>query len=142
MVQKKEPKTLQELNEILLDKEHLKEHNVTKAMGRLALKLTKANLWMYILRLLEDAPLYGYEIKQKIEDKFGFTPAIVSGYVILYKMKRDGLVQVEWKTSDEEGKPNRKYYTLTDTAKSAMNRAKKYLEVLLATVFDRADSKF
>jgi len=140
--QKQEPDTIQELNEILLDKDHLKEHNITKAMNRLAVKLTKANLWMYILRLLEDEPLYGYEIKQKIQTKFGFQPAIVSGYVILYKMKRDGLVQVEWKTSNEEGKPNRKYYSITEIGKLAMNRAKKYLETLISTVFDKAESKF
>jgi DNA-binding PadR family transcriptional regulator len=104
--------------------------------------LTKANLWLYILRLLEDEPLYGYEIKQKISKKFGFQPAIVSGYVILYKMKKDGLVQVEWKTSNEEGKPNRKYYNITDIGKRAMNQAKLYVEALLGSVFDMADAKF
>jgi len=129
--------TLNDLNEIFLDKERLKENQVTKAVNRLADKLTKANLWMYILRLLEDDPLYGYEIKQKIQAKFGFQPAIVSGYVILYKMKKDGLVQEEWKTSNEEGKPNRKYYSLTETGREAMGHAKKYLELLITNVFDR-----
>ncbi len=142
MAKRKVPETIQDLNEVLLDKENLKENDVTKAMNRLAVKLTKANLWMYILRLLEDEPLYGYEIKQKIQDKFGFQPAIVSGYVILYKMKRDGLVQVEWKTSNEEGKPNRKYYSITDIGRRAMNRARLYLESLIGVVFDRAESKY
>ena len=139
---KRNPDTIRELNEVLLDKDNLKENDITKAMNRLADKLTKANLWMYILRLLEDDPLYGYEIKQKISAKFGFQPAIVSGYVILYKMKRDGLVQVEWKTSNEEGKPNRKYYNITEIGRQAMNQAKKYLEALINSVFDKAESKF
>jgi PadR family transcriptional regulator PadR len=134
------PTTIQELNAIFLDKEKLKENDVTKAMNRLADKLTKANLWMYILRLLEEDPLYGYEIKEKIFERFGFTPAVVSGYVILYKMKKDGLVQVEWKTSNEEGKPNRKYYNLTEIGHKAMNQAKVYLEMLLKTVLDKAQS--
>jgi DNA-binding PadR family transcriptional regulator len=142
MAKKKVPETIQDLNDVLLDKDHLMDHDITKAMNRLAVKLTKANLWIYILRLLEDDPLYGYEIKQKIQAKFGFQPAIVSGYVILYKMKRDGLVQVEWKTSDEEGKPNRKYYSITETGRKAMNQAKVYLETLITSVFDRATSKF
>ncbi len=142
MVNKKSPETLQELNRIFLDKDHLRDHNITKAVNRLADKLTKANLWLYILRLLEDEPLYGYEIKEKIQKRFGFQPAIVSGYVILYKMKKDGLVQVEWKTSNEEGKPNRKYYSITEIGKTAMNRAKKYLELLLMKVFDKSISKF
>ena len=137
MAKKKSLETLIDLNEVFLDKETLKENQVTKAVNRLADKLTKANLWMYILRLLEDDPLYGYEIKSKIQNKFGFQPAIVSGYVILYKMKKDGLVQEEWKTSNEEGKPNRKYYNLTETGREAMAQARKYMELLLASVFDR-----
>jgi len=131
--------TLNDLNEIFLDKERLKENQITKAVNRLADKLTKANLWMYILRLLEDEPLYGYEIKQKIQAKFGFQPAIVSGYVILYKMKKDGLVQSNLVQSNEEGKPNRKYYSLTDTGREAMSQAKKYMELLLTNVFDKAE---
>ncbi|MHA1264295.1 MAG: PadR family transcriptional regulator [Candidatus Helarchaeota archaeon] len=142
MANKKDPTSIQELNTIFLDKDHLKDNNVTKAMNRLADKLTKANLWLYILRLLEDEPLYGYEIKQKIQKRFGFQPAIVSGYVILYKMKKDGLVQVEWKTSNEEGKPNRKYYQITEIGKKAMNQAKLYIETLLTTLFDKAEAKF
>lgn len=142
MAKKKDPESIQDLNEVFLDKDHLKENNVTKAMNRLADKLTKANLWLYILRLLEEEPLYGYEIKEKIQKRFGFQPAIVSGYVILYKMKKDGLVQVEWKASEDEGKPNRKYYELTDIGRRAMNQAKLYMEALLATVFDKAEAKF
>ncbi len=137
MAKKKSLETLNDLNEVFLDKENLKENQITKAVNRLADKLTKANLWMYILRLLEDEPLYGYEIKAKIQNKFGFQPAIVSGYVILYKMKKDGLVQEEWKTSNEEGKPNRKYYNLTETAREAMAQARKYMELLIANVFDK-----
>ncbi|MHA1131305.1 MAG: PadR family transcriptional regulator [Candidatus Helarchaeota archaeon] len=142
MAKRKDPKTIQELNDVFLDKDHLLDHGITKAMNRLAVKLTKANLWMYILRLLEDAPLYGYEIKQKIQEKFGFQPAIVSGYVILYKMKRDGLVQIEYRTTNENGKPNRKYYSITDIGRHAMGRAKLYLEQLLLTVFDKVDGTF
>jgi len=142
MAKKKTPESIQELNNVFLDKEHLKDYDVTKAMNRLADKLTKANLWLYILRLLEDEPLYGYEIKQKINNRFGFQPAIVSGYVILYKMKKDGLVQVEWKTSNEEGKPNRKYYNITAIGRKAMDQAKLYLEALITSVFDKAESKF
>jgi PadR family transcriptional regulator PadR len=137
MAKKKSLETLNDLNEVFLDKENLRENKITKAVNRLADKLTKANLWMYILRLLEDDPLYGYEIKSKIQNKFGFQPAIVSGYVILYKMKKDGLVQEEWKTSSEEGKPNRKYYSLTETGREAMAQARKYMELLITNVFDR-----
>ena len=95
MAKRKNPESIQELNTLLLDKDQLKENNITKAVNRLADKLTKANLWMYILRLLEESPLYGYEIKEKINKRFGFQPAIVSGYVILYKMSIISFVGIE-----------------------------------------------
>ena len=63
----------------------------TKAYKRLTKKLTKENLWIYVLRLLQERPMYGYEIRQKIDTKFGFAPARVSCYVVLYKMKREKL---------------------------------------------------
>ena len=40
-------------------------------------------------------------------------------------MKRDGLVQVEWKESESDGKPNRKYYRITEIGKRAMGALEK-----------------
>ncbi|MHA2068870.1 MAG: hypothetical protein ACXABY_31290 [Candidatus Thorarchaeota archaeon] len=56
-----------------------------KAMTRLVNKMTKEMLWMYILRLLQERPHYGYEIKELITKRFGFSPATVSGYAIIYR---------------------------------------------------------
>ena len=42
-----------------------------RAMNRLVNKLTKEMLWIYILRLLQERPHYGYEIKQLVTDRFG-----------------------------------------------------------------------
>ena len=132
-------KSLKELNESLGD--GAVDREVPKAIHRLVEKITKANLWLYILRLLQEKPRYGYEVKNKIKEKFGFSPAIVSGYVILYKMKKDNLVTVKWEQSDEKnqnsGKPNRKYYYITDLGLQTMEIAKKYLGALLQEIFDR-----
>jgi len=133
-----EKRSLKELNETLGDGA---EKDYPKAIHRLVEKITKANLWLYILRLLQEKPRYGYEIKSKIRDKFGFSPAIVSGYVILYKMKKDNLVTVKWEQSDEKnqnsGKPNRKYYYITDLGMQTMEIAKKYLGALMSEIFDK-----
>ncbi|MHC1592212.1 MAG: PadR family transcriptional regulator [Candidatus Helarchaeales archaeon] len=111
----------------------------TEALDRLVKKITKENLWIYILRLLQDKPHYGYEIRKNIKEKFGFSPATVSGYVILYKMKNDHLIE-EVKVEDEEakesGKPNRTYYAITELGKQSMRNAKEYLQTLLNDVFD------
>ncbi|MHA1232646.1 MAG: PadR family transcriptional regulator [Candidatus Helarchaeota archaeon] len=133
--------SLKELNHLFLDATKIGlEDGYTKAINRLADKLTRANLWIYILKMLleKENGIYGYEIKKNIEEKFGFEPATVSGYVILYKMKRDNLVKIEWKKS-EEGKPNRKYYKITERGLEAMRQAKIYLQKILEEVFDKIE---
>lgn len=107
----------------------------TKAFKRLRKMLTKENLWLYILRLLKERPRYGYEIKSEIRKRFGFSPAIVTGYVILYKMKRDGLVEVS-REKNETGRPDRKYYRITPRGLESMKMAKSLLLDLMEKVFD------
>jgi DNA-binding PadR family transcriptional regulator len=102
-----------------------------KAMSRLRDKLTKEMLWIYILRLLQERPHYGYEIKELVKKRFQFSPAIVSGYAIIYKMKREGLIE-EKKESDTP----RKYYGITEQGREAMKEAKQFLTITLESVFD------
>lgn len=108
------------------------EDNQPKAMNRLVNKLTKEMLWMYILRLLQERPHYGYEIKQLIQDRFGFSPATVSGYAILYRLIKDGLI-IEQRTSDSP----RKYYAITSKGDNAMSEAKQFLTKTVGLVFDK-----
>ena len=53
------------------------------ALERLKEKLTKENLWLYILTLLKGGPLYAYEIRSKISKSFSFEPAMITIYVVL-----------------------------------------------------------
>ena len=108
------------------------EDGQPKAMNRLVNKLTKEMLWMYILRLLQERPHYGYEIKQLIQDRFGFSPATVSGYAIIYRLIKDGLIE-EQRTSDSP----RKYYAITDKGDRAMSEAKQFLTKTVSLVFDK-----
>ncbi len=102
-----------------------------KAMARLVKKLTKEVLWIYILRLLQERPLYGYEIKALVTERFGFSPAVVSGYAIIYRLTKDGLI--EGQTASDS---TRKYYEITDKGQHAMQEAKKFLSTTLSNVFD------
>ena len=102
-----------------------------KAMTRLVNKLTKEMLWMYILRLLQERPHYGYEIKQLITERFGFSPATVSGYAIIYRLTKDGLIEEQRKDDSP-----RKYYAITDKGSKAMSEAKAFLEKTMDLVFD------
>ena len=135
----KKGRSLKELNEKY--GEAWKDDLKPKAINRLIDKITKANLWLYILRLLLEKPRYGYEIKNKIKDRYGFSPAIVSSYVILYKMKKDKLVEEHEEINKEAennktGKPGRIYYYITDLGKETMQEAKEYIVALLDEIFD------
>ncbi|MEM2743230.1 MAG: helix-turn-helix transcriptional regulator, partial [Candidatus Methanomethylicaceae archaeon] len=79
------------------------------ALRRLENKITKENLWIYILNLLKDGPLYGYEVREKIKKKFGFEPATITVYMVLYKMEKEGLV-----IREKSNKNQRKYYLITE----------------------------
>ncbi|MHA1835857.1 MAG: PadR family transcriptional regulator [Candidatus Odinarchaeia archaeon] len=107
-----------------------------KAVKRLKNKLTKENLWLYILRLLQEKPRYGYEIKAEIKNRFKFSPAIVTGYVILYKMKREGLVSERWGEKNNN-RPDRKYYVITEKGLTALKKAKELIKALLDNIFDK-----
>ena len=117
---------------MMSDSDISKQDEQPKAMNRLVNKLTKEMLWMYILRLLQERPHYGYEIKQLIQERFGFAPATVSGYAIIYRLIKDGLIE-EQRTSDSP----RKYYAITEKGSSAMSEAKQFLTRTINLVFDK-----
>ena len=99
----------------------------SSAYTRLVNKITKENLWLYILKILMDRPMYAYEISKSLKDKFGFSTAVVTVYVVLYKMRREKLIQ-----GGEEksvlGRPDRKYYEITEEGRSSLQDGIKFLE--------------
>lgn len=71
--------------------------------------------------------MYAYAISKEIKQRFGFSAATVTVYVILYQMRREGLIQiVEERVSS--GKPVRKYYEMTDDGKVNFLKGKIFLE--------------
>lgn len=103
---------------------------MTSPMDRLKSKITKEVLWVYILRLLKERPMYAYELKQRIKEAFDFEPATVSSYVVLYKLEKDGYVTAEWQESGT-GKPSRKYYKLTPAGERLLEDGLGFLEETL-----------
>ncbi len=110
--------------------------DASKAFKRLKKKISIDNLWIYILRLLQEKEMYGYELKESIKKRFGFEPATVTSYTILYKLEKDNLVTSLVK-NNPEGRPDRKYYSITDKGKKSMKEAKGLFEEILSKVFDK-----
>lgn len=99
------------------------------AYERLWEKITRENLWLYVMRLLMDRPMYAYEIREKIAEEFGFEPATITVYVVLYGMEREGLL-VSTKESSAGSKVARRYYRPTEKGIETFRRG---LELLRGT---------
>lgn len=91
------------------------------AYNRLRRSLTKGNLWIYILATLEEGQATPGEIRKKVKSRHGFAPAPITFYSVLYKLKREGLVQ---RTSDEF----RTAYGVTGAGRAELVRARDLLD--------------
>lgn len=91
------------------------------AYERLSEKITKENLWLYVMRLLMDRPMYAYEIRERIPEEFGFEPATITVYVVLYGMEREGLL-ASTKESSAGKKVARRYYRPTEKGVETFRR--------------------
>ena len=97
--------------------------NESGAMLRLKRTLTKENMWLYILSLLKKKKLYAYGLREEIEKNFGWGHGLITSYVVLYKLEKDGLIKSEF----EE---RRKYYEITGKGREELKKAKRYLYAL------------
>ena len=80
--------------------------------------------------------MYGYEIRSRVKERFSFEPATVTAYVVLYKMRKEGLVVVKIKKS-QTGRPDRKYYHLTPKGIDLLTEAKATVDKIYSKVFDK-----
>lgn len=94
------------------------------AYKRLTRKLTVENLWMYILKMLSEKPMYAYEIKRALKERFGFTVATITVYMVLYKMTREGLVE----KVHVDGDSRRQYYRSTERGLNTLREGLRFLE--------------
>jgi PadR family transcriptional regulator PadR len=76
-------------------------------------KIARGSAELAVLALLEELPLYGFEIAKRIEERTGhslrFTMA--SLYPMLYELENRGLVKAQWE-ANPAGR-DRRYYWLT-----------------------------
>ncbi len=94
-------------------------------LEKLKRKLTIEFLWFYILLLLKKRPMYAYEIKDRIKEEFGFEAALITPYVTLYELKKEGYVEIKWKVI--KGR-RRKYYQITGKGIRLLEDTKNFLK--------------
>ena len=62
-------------------------------LKRLEKKLTIEVLWLYVIAVLLERPTYGYDVRRRITEEFGFKPATVTTYTVIYRLEREGLIE-------------------------------------------------
>jgi len=82
--------------------------------------------------------MYGYELRQEINKRFGWKPPMVTSYTVLYRLQRDGYLTIEWK--EQRGKPARKYYKITKKGQEILKQAEEYLSDLWKKLFKESSS--
>jgi len=101
----------------------------TKALARLKRKLTIENLWIYIIKILEKhGPLKAYEIKKKLVEVYGIKPATITVYIVVYKMKREKLLETIDIGGETLYKPSERGLKALKEAKAILDWVRKALE--------------
>ena len=93
-------------------------------MERLQKSNTKENLWLYILSLLKEKELYGWEIPSLIEKNFHFRPGLITPYRVLYRLQGDGFVK-------SRIKERRRIYKITKKGEEELKKAKNFYREIL-----------
>ncbi|GBE54132.1 MAG TPA: PadR family transcriptional regulator [Euryarchaeota archaeon] len=93
-------------------------------MKRLEKRTTREILWIYILKLLRHREMYAYEIRKELQENFGFSPAVVTSYVVLYRLEKEGYVK-----SIPRG--DKKYYRITENGNKLFIQGLNYLKSIV-----------
>ncbi len=87
--------------------------------------ILKGNTLTLILTLIEEQPMYGFQIAKEIgrrsEGTFRFREGLL--YPALHQLEKEGLLESDWRRSNQG--PRRKYYSLTSKGKREAERLRK-----------------
>ena len=89
---------------------------------------TNENLWIYILSLLKEREIYGWEIRSLTEKKFNFRPGLITPYRVLYRLEKEGFVK-------SKIKDRKRFYQITEKGKKELEKAKKFYQEILTKIW-------
>jgi PadR family transcriptional regulator PadR len=93
--------------------------------------LRKGLLELAVLRVISGREVYAADILERLSAT-QFKSGEGTLYPLLSKLRREGLVAYEWEES--AAGPPRKYYSLTEAGKEALERQSRYLKELQNTI--------
>jgi PadR family transcriptional regulator, regulatory protein PadR len=83
------------------------------AVAAINRELLKGSLDLVVLALLEQGPMYGYQIVKEVRQRSGDVLHLKEGslYPALHRLEHAGLIAGTWQTREDGA--NRRYYQLT-----------------------------
>jgi DNA-binding PadR family transcriptional regulator len=90
-------------------------------------ELKRGSTAALVLSLLDERPMYGYEIARELEQRSDgyFRATAASLYPTLHRLEQEGLAQGAWRDGERaETGPRRRYYALTDEGRQALARVR------------------
>jgi len=96
--------------------------------------ILKGNTLTLILGLLEEQPMYGFQIAKEVERRSEGALRFREGllYPALHQLKKEELVESEWRLSNQG--PRRKYYHLTPKGRREAKRLRQRWSVFAGAV--------
>ncbi|MBM3229527.1 PadR family transcriptional regulator [Candidatus Parvarchaeota archaeon] len=91
--------------------------HASRALSRVETLLRSGNLWLYIVSLASKGNIHAYTLPDQIERRFGFRPGRIMCYIVAYRLKAEGLLEVA-------GAGRRVYYKATVFGKRQLRAAK------------------
>src|SRR5689334_1049218 len=87
-----------------------------------------------VLAVLQQGPMHGYEISRRIRALSDEVLSAGEGklYPCLHKLEDDGFIEAEW--VEQENRPSRKVYSLTDKGSAALAKKRKAWQEFAAGV--------
>lgn len=105
-------------------------------LERLKKKTREELLWPYILTLLQEEPAYAYELRKKVDERFGWEPPLTTAYTVLYRLERGDYIEGEWR---KEGNRPKKYYKITNKGDKILEESKTYFQNLINSLFKQEE---
>lgn len=96
-------------------------------------QLLKGTTELLILSVVEEEPLHGYAISQRIRDNgAGLVMSEGALYPALHRLEARGALLGTWEAGS--GGPRRRYYTLTDAGQGLLSESRREWERFVADV--------
>lgn len=93
-------------------------------LSRLKKSNTIDNLWIYILALAQEKPIYAYYLPRDIKERFGFNIGKVTAYRVLYRLEKGKFVK-------SRVKDRRRVYQITKRGEKELQMAKEFYKNIL-----------